>query len=146
MLSVHLADADATAALGARLADALRARSGGVIFLHGDLGAGKTTFARGFLRACGVSGTLRSPTYTLMEPYAVQERRFLHMDLYRLNDPAELEQLGLDDFSPQDTLWLVEWPERGGTHLPVPDVSIQLAVQAQARQAVIESKAAMDFK
>lgn len=146
MLSFELADAEATAALGARLALALRESSGAVIYLHGDLGAGKTTLARGFLRACGVGGTLRSPTYTLIEPYEAQGRRLLHMDLYRLNDPAELEQLGLNDFPPDETVWLVEWPERGAGHLPQAQVSVHLSMAGEGRRGQLEGVAASSFK
>src|SRR5690606_28627226 len=95
-----LADAEATAALGAALAHVFDGEAGGVIFLEGDLGSGKTTLARGLLRALGVTGAIRSPTYTLLEPYELSPRSLLHMDLYRLQDPEELEQLGLADQPP----------------------------------------------
>jgi tRNA threonylcarbamoyladenosine biosynthesis protein TsaE len=108
-----------------------------VIFLYGDLGAGKTTLARQFLRHWGVTGTIRSPTYTLMEPYCAGGRELLHMDLYRLNNPAELHNLGLVDYPPEQTLWLVEWPEKGGDALPQADISISLQLAGQARKADI---------
>lgn len=136
---MKLADADATGAAGAALADQLAARSGVVIYLQGDLGAGKTTFARGLLRRLGVRGAIRSPTYTLMEPYEAGNRRVLHMDLYRLRDPLELEQLALDDFPPASTWWLVEWPERGESRLPRPDVSVHLAEDGDGRRLRLES-------
>lgn len=138
-MKLDLADASATEALGHDLAVALVAAGyvGGVICLHGDLGAGKTTLVRQLLRSLGVAGTIRSPTYTLMEPYRVEGREFLHMDLYRLNDPAELHNLGLVDYSPERTLWLVEWPEKGGEFLPDADISIELQVVADARTAEI---------
>jgi tRNA threonylcarbamoyladenosine biosynthesis protein TsaE len=139
MLSIELADAEATQALGARLAAVLGRRPGAVVFLEGDLGAGKTTFARGLMRALGVTGTLRSPTYTLMEPYEADGRRILHMDLYRLTDPAELDQLGLADFPPDETLWLVEWPERGQGRLPRVDVRIRLSLSGEGRTAQLTS-------
>jgi tRNA threonylcarbamoyladenosine biosynthesis protein TsaE len=128
-----LADAAATEALGAALAGLLARRAGAVLFLHGDLGAGKTTLARGLLRALGVSGAIRSPTYTLIEPYAVAGREVLHMDLYRLQDAEELHQLGLVDYPPEQTLWLVEWPERGAGRLPAPDISLSLSLAGDAR-------------
>lgn len=132
-----LADAAATEALGAALASILSRRAGAVVYLHGDLGAGKTTLARGLLRALGVAGTIRSPTYTLIEPYAVAGRELLHMDLYRLQDPEELHQLGLVDYPPTQTLWLIEWPERGSGPLPQADISISLKLAESGRDVVV---------
>lgn len=132
-----LADADATTALGSLLAREMLESPGGVLYLCGDLGAGKTTLARGFLRAAGVDGTLRSPTYTLMEPYLAHGRSFLHLDLYRLADPAEAEELGLRDYPPEQTIWLVEWPERAEGYLPAPDIVVRLQHDGQARQAQV---------
>ncbi len=102
----------------------------GLVFLEGGLGAGKTTFARAFLRALGVAGTVRSPTYTLIEPYDLtgmfSGRRVLHLDLYRLSAPDELDDLGLrDEF--EQALILIEWPERGAGALPMPDLVLSLA-------------------
>lgn len=135
MTPVQLADESATTALGASLAETFLRRGGGVLYLHGDLGAGKTTLARGFLRAAGVAGTLRSPTYTLMEPYLAADQAFLHLDLYRLVDPAEVEQLGLRDHPPESTIWLVEWPERGAGYLPAADLSVVLRHRDSSRVA-----------
>ena len=132
-MKLVLADAEATTALGAALARILARRAGAVLFLHGDLGAGKTTLARGVLRALGVTGTIRSPTYTLIEPYSAAGCELLHMDLYRLQDPEELHQLGLIDYPPERTVWLVEWPERAGNLLPQPDISIVLSRSENAR-------------
>jgi len=138
-MKIDLPDAASTEALGTRLADALIASGiGGVVFLYGDLGAGKTTLARQLLRRLGVGGTIRSPTYTLMEPYRADGRDLLHMDLYRLNDPAELHNLGLVDYSPLQTLWLVEWPEKGGDLLPQADISIVLSVVGETRKAEVD--------
>jgi tRNA threonylcarbamoyladenosine biosynthesis protein TsaE len=138
-LNVDLPDAAATEALGQGLAAALSSTGlpGGVIFLYGDLGAGKTTLVRQLLRSLGVAGTIRSPTYTLMEPYRTGGRELLHMDLYRLNDPEELHNLGLSDYSPDQTLWLVEWPEKGGNALPGADIAVRLEVAGQARKAEV---------
>jgi tRNA threonylcarbamoyladenosine biosynthesis protein TsaE len=97
-----------------------------VIYLRGDLGAGKTTLARGFLRDCGVTGPVRSPTYSLMEVYETADVSIVHLDLYRLRDPAELDALGLRDWARPGHLWLVEWPDRGKGLLPPADLSVEL--------------------
>ncbi|MGQ0697910.1 MAG: tRNA (adenosine(37)-N6)-threonylcarbamoyltransferase complex ATPase subunit type 1 TsaE [Panacagrimonas sp.] len=149
MRSVHLADESATAALGASLASSFLTVGGGVLYLHGDLGAGKTTLARGFLRAAGVAGTLRSPTYTLMEPYLAGTQAFLHLDLYRLVDPSEVEHLGLRDYPVESTIWLIEWPERGAGHLPPADVNVVLRHRELSRVAEIAvpgPRHTIDFK
>jgi tRNA threonylcarbamoyladenosine biosynthesis protein TsaE len=138
-----LPDAAATEALGTALAQAFGARAGLLVFLEGELGAGKTTLARGWLRALGVRGPVRSPTYTLVEPYEFEGRLVLHLDLYRLNDPAELEQLGLFDTPPDRHHWLVEWPQRAGGYLPPPDLRIALAGRAAPRGAQLEAAAAL---
>lgn len=128
-----------TQALGERLSRVLCARGHGVVYLHGDLGAGKTTLARAFLRHAGVAGTLRSPTYTLMEPYTAGALRFLHLDLYRLASADEVENLGLRDYPPETTIWLVEWPERGAGHLPRPDWTLHLGHLGDGRVAQVEA-------
>jgi len=140
-----LADAAATEALGARLAMALREHCGWVVFLHGDLGAGKTTLVRAWLRALGVSGTIRSPTYTLIEPYDIDGHSLLHLDLYRLNDADELAQLGLADMPPQAGGWLVEWPERGGNQLPAPDIVVRLQADGSGRRVSLDLSNAFYF-
>jgi tRNA threonylcarbamoyladenosine biosynthesis protein TsaE len=108
-----------------------------VVFLRGPLGAGKTTLARGWLRALGVEGPIRSPTYTLVEPYEFGARTVLHLDLYRLADPAELEQLGVFDAPADSASWLIEWPEHGTGHLPAPDLSVALDAVEDGREALI---------
>lgn len=132
-----LASADDTEALGAELARWLAGRAGAVVYLSGQLGSGKTTLARGLLRQLGVSGPIRSPTYTLMEPYEAQGRPLIHLDLYRLRSPLESEQLGLSDYPPDRCWWLVEWPERGGAFLPPPAVSVALAASGSGRVATL---------
>ncbi len=131
-----LADAQATEALGAQLAHAV---TPGIIYLNGDLGAGKTTLARGLLRALGHAGKVRSPTYTLVEPYTLEACPVYHLDLYRLADPEELEWLGLRDMLADNALLLVEWPGRGGDFLPPADLSVDLEYAADGRVASLEA-------
>lgn len=124
-----LADAQATERAGAALARCTGLQRVRQIHLRGDLGAGKTTLVRGFLHALGHHGAVRSPTYTLLEPYEFPGLTVLHFDLYRVADPEELEYLGVREQSDARTLWLVEWPERGRGWLPEPELvaSLQLA-------------------
>ena len=123
--SLQLPDEAATIALGAKLAQVI-ATSGGVITLQGDLGAGKTCLVRSLLQALGHPGRVVSPTYTLMEPYWIGGRQVIHLDLYRLSDPEELEYLGLRDIDPLSDLILIEWPEKGGRGLPAVDLALAL--------------------
>jgi tRNA threonylcarbamoyladenosine biosynthesis protein TsaE len=94
-----------------------------VLYLTGDLGAGKTTFARGFLRALGVTDPIRSPTYTLLELYPAGVHTGVHLDLYRVAGPHELESLGLREWARPGHVWLIEWPERAAAQLPAPDLT-----------------------
>jgi tRNA threonylcarbamoyladenosine biosynthesis protein TsaE len=105
-----------------------------LIHLSGDLGAGKTTLARGFIQACGHSGQVKSPTYTLMESYALPDVTIHHLDLYRLADPEELEYLGLDELEGPGNIALVEWPERGEGVLPAASLSLHLAHRPNGRE------------
>lgn len=127
-----------TEALGARLARTRPAEAPlSVIFLSGELGAGKTTLARGFLHAAGVAGPVRSPTYTLVELYALGRLTVVHADLYRLREPSELDSLGLRDWAQPGHLWLIEWPERGAGHLPSPDLTAELSVAQTAHDITL---------
>lgn len=127
-----LADEAATLAMGARLADALS--SGITIYLHGDLGAGKTTLVRGLLHALGHDGKVKSPTYTLVEPYVVSGLHLYHFDLYRFIDPEEWEAAGFREYFNAQSICLVEWPEKAGDLLPEADIDIRLQVHGSGRQ------------
>ncbi|MBK1651549.1 tRNA (adenosine(37)-N6)-threonylcarbamoyltransferase complex ATPase subunit type 1 TsaE [Halorhodospira halochloris] len=119
----QLPDCAATAALGAAIG---RAFSAGMVYLYGDLGAGKTSMVRALLRSRGVEGAVRSPTYTLVETYETDTGRVFHLDLYRLAEPEELHFIGLDELEAADLLTLVEWPERGSGVLPAADLVVRL--------------------
>ena len=135
----QLADERATATLGERLAPVV---TPGIIYLQGELGTGKTTLARGLLRGLGYTGKVRSPTYTLVEPYAMESCRVYHLDLYRLADAEELEWLGLRDMLADAALLLVEWPERGSGYLPAADLTIELGFSGDGRAASLEATTA----
>jgi len=142
--SSHLAAEADTVALGQSLGQQLLERYGGraMVFLEGQLGAGKTTLVRGLLRGLGHTGVVKSPTYTLLEPYNIDSQEVYHFDLYRVNDPQELEFVGFDEIVDGPGLKLFEWAERASDWLPAPDVRVQLTVNAQtepvSREACIE--------
>jgi tRNA threonylcarbamoyladenosine biosynthesis protein TsaE len=124
-----------TVELGIILAGSLNGH--GKIYLRGDLGAGKTTLCRGIIRAMGHVGAVKSPTFTLVEPYTFSEGQVYHFDLYRLNDPDELEYIGVDDYFNSGALCLVEWPEKAAGSLPPGDLDIELLVEGRKRTAIL---------
>lgn len=134
-LAVALPDEAATVALGQRLAPVLR--DGGVVYLRGELGAGKTTFARALLRALGVGERVKSPTYSLLERYTVNGHDAFHLDLYRIAEAGELEWLGLDELDSPGAIVLVEWPERGRGALPAPDLEVALEHAGTGRRGYL---------
>jgi tRNA threonylcarbamoyladenosine biosynthesis protein TsaE len=142
-----------TEALGAKLAAAIVATRAErlaatssdalfVVYLTGDLGAGKTTLARGFLHSLGIDEPIRSPTYTLLETYESPDLAVVHLDLYRLRDPDELEPLGLRDLARPSYVWLIEWAERGIGWLPAPDLDVRLVIGSDGHR--IEARGVSD--
>ncbi len=142
--SLTLPDATATQALGGALADALPPLQHGglVIHLQGDLGAGKTTCVRGFLRRLGVTGIVRSPTYTLVEPYTSGALTCVHVDLYRLRHPIEMEDLGLREYLAPQCVVLIEWPDKGADAVPPADLELLIDYDGEARRVVLRAHTA----
>jgi tRNA threonylcarbamoyladenosine biosynthesis protein TsaE len=138
---ILLADEAATLALGAALAECLE--PGLVIYLDGDLGAGKTTLVRGVLRALGHTGSVKSPTYTLVELHTVSGLNLYHFDFYRFNQPEEYLDAGLDEYfsttGAQAGVCLVEWPERAAPYVPACDLRIRLGLRGTGRVALVEA-------
>lgn len=132
-LALALGDEAATVMLGSRIAGVLT--PGMLVFLKGDLGAGKTTLCRGVIRALGHAGAVKSPTYTLVEPYELTTPPVYHFDLYRLADPDELDDIGLCDYLDSEHVCLVEWPERGDGVLPPADLIITIESGERGRKA-----------
>jgi len=139
MMQFLLDTPEETEAFGAYLFQYLPEKC--VIFLLGDLGAGKTTLVRGFMRAAGHKGAVKSPTYNIVEEYRVNNRLFFHFDLYRLVDPQELEWIGIEDYLQQQSICFIEWPENGEGYLGDPDVILSMTTTKNGRKLVIEKLA-----
>ncbi|MGD9152922.1 MAG: tRNA (adenosine(37)-N6)-threonylcarbamoyltransferase complex ATPase subunit type 1 TsaE [Gammaproteobacteria bacterium] len=137
MLSTFLPNETATIELGAKLAKIVP--NNFVIYLYGELGAGKTTLVRGFLQSLGHIGRVKSPTYTLMETYQADDRTIHHLDLYRLTDPEELSFIGIRDYAEQN-IWLIEWPENGKGFLPEANLCCYLKIEKSGRMVRLEEK------
>lgn len=137
-LTLELPDEPATLHFAAKIFTHLM--PGSLVFLRGGLGVGKTTFVRGCLRAAGYMGVVKSPTFTLVEEYRLPGLTLFHFDLYRLNDPEELEWLGIRDYLRPDAACLIEWPERGAGCLPEADLDIELSYHPPGRAAQLQAK------
>lgn len=137
--NLNLPDEAATLALGARLAMITSASISGehalTLYLEGDLGAGKTTLVRGLLRALGHEGKVKSPTYTLVELYAVSNLNLYHFDFYRMSQPEEFLDAGFEEYFQQRGVCLVEWPDKAAPYVPVPDIRVQLSISGAGRSA-----------
>ncbi len=136
-MKIEIATAEMMERLGGRCAR--DARPGLRLFLQGELGAGKTTFVRGFLHGLGYQGKVKSPSYTLVEPYELARFPVYHFDLYRLSEPLELEALGARDYFDEKSVCLIEWPEKASAYLGEPDLMIKIAYLAERRELRIRS-------
>ncbi|MCK7458924.1 tRNA (adenosine(37)-N6)-threonylcarbamoyltransferase complex ATPase subunit type 1 TsaE [Idiomarina aminovorans] len=134
----ELADEEQTLALAKKFSSVLRAPL--VVYLKGELGAGKTAFCRGVIQSLGHEGAVKSPTYTLVEPYQLQGWRIHHFDLYRLADPEELEYMGIRDYFAEDTLNFIEWPDKGFGWLPGADIEVQIEYAGNGRKMTFSAR------
>lgn len=132
---MNIKDEEAMLAAGNKLAAQLK--PGMVVFLVGNLGAGKTTLVRGILRGLGHSGAVKSPTYNIVEPYSINEQSVFHFDLYRLMDVEELEYMGIRDYLTDDSICFIEWPDKGDGLLPKPDIQIEIKINGSERELLV---------
>jgi tRNA threonylcarbamoyladenosine biosynthesis protein TsaE len=144
----QLPNEEATVAMGNRIASIVKGEltQGIVVYLNGDLGAGKTTFTRGFVQGMGHNGHVKSPTYTLVEPYELDDWRVYHFDLYRLGDPEELEFMGIRDYFNDNCCCFIEWPEKGFGLLANADITINMAYQGEQREVELQAHSALGKK
>ena len=127
-----------TTEIGAKVASYLK--GGEIIYLKGELGTGKTTFVRGALHKLGFTGSVKSPTFTIVEPYSIDSHVIYHFDLYRLDDPEELESLGIRDYCDGQSICFFEWPEKGGSLLPNADINLELTYFENTREVEFTAK------
>lgn len=137
MKQFYLADEHATAVFAAQIAKYIKPNT--TFYLHGDLGAGKTTFVRGFLRALGYKDKVKSPTYTLVESYECANQLIFHFDLYRLENAQQLLEIGIHDYFAQQAICFIEWPEKGFPLLPLPDIHCYIKFENEGRQISLEA-------
>jgi len=136
-MEVTLTDSESMERLGAAMANVC---TGAILIrLQGDLGSGKTTLVRGFLRSVGITGAIKSPTYTLVEPYQAGDQHYYHFDLYRLEAPEALEMLGFRDYLDGDSVCLIEWPEQAGDLLPPADIAVAISMLPDGRRVHLDS-------
>ena len=140
MIKIVAPDEEAMLALGSHLSQLLK--GSGAVFIRGQLGAGKTTLCRGLLRAMGHSAAVKSPTFTMVEPYEIGASIVFHFDLYRLSDPGELDYIGIDEYFAGGGLCLVEWPEKAVGCLPQHDLEIFIDVSGEKRNITVEAMSA----
>ena len=137
-VKVYIENEAEIVSLGQRLASAIKPPL--TLYLKGELGAGKTTFSRGLIQSLGHKGAVKSPTYTLVEPYELGDVDVYHFDLYRLSDPEELEFMGIRDYFTESSLCIVEWPEKGVGLLPEADLSIDIQYHQQGREVTLTAQ------
>ena len=143
-LQVLLKDEQQMHLFGEKIAQAIgQVNAPLLILLNGDLGAGKTTLSRGILKGLGYKGSVKSPTYTLVEPYDLEIGKVFHFDLYRLVDPEELYDIGFNDYLSEAQLCMIEWPDKGGSLVPRPDIRLQINSNGTGRQVILTAQTSL---